>query len=347
MKLYQKNGYADMHTIMSIPVPFILCIGGRGTGKTYGAFCELLDNYQPFIYLRRTASQQELVQQPDFMPLNPVAADRNELYTAAAVNKYIGAYYHGETGEDGKIRPGGAPVGYTLALSTISNARSFDMSACQIILYDECIPEIHERRIKNEETAILNMYESINRNRELQGKPAIKMVMLANANNYDAAVLNAFGLIRTVESMHKRGQSVNVDKKRGVAVVLLQDSPIASMKSETALYKLVNNDGDFTRMAVSNDFAADSYTDIATRPLDEYIAMAACGGFCYYRHKNGRGYYVCRHVSGAPDLYTNSPDGRAALRRKYFWLWDSYLKHDIAFSDVEAKTFFRGVFLIG
>ena len=55
MKLYNKNGYADMHSIINIPVPFILCIGGRGTGKTYGAFVELLDNYQPFIYLRLTA----------------------------------------------------------------------------------------------------------------------------------------------------------------------------------------------------------------------------------------------------------------------------------------------------
>lgn len=346
MKLYNKNGYADMHSIINIPVPFILCVGGRGTGKTYGAFVELLDNYQPFIYLRRTASQQELVQQPDFMPLNPVAADRGEIYTAAAVNKYIGAYYHGETADDGKIKPVGAPVGYTLALSTISNARSFDMSQCQIILYDECIPEVHERRIKNEDAAILNMYESINRNRELKGQAPIKLVMLANANNYDAAILQAFGLIKTIETMHRRGQSVNIDKRRGVAVVLLQDSPIAGMKSETALYRAVTT-GDFARMAIENDFAADSYTDIAAKPLGEYIAVAACGGYCVYRHKSGNGYYMCAHVSGAPELYNNSPDGRTALRRKYYWLWDAYLRHEILFSDVETKTFFRGVYLIG
>lgn len=346
LKLYNKNGYADMHSIMSLPVPFILCIGGRGTGKTYGAFAEMLDNYQPFIYLRRTRSQQELAQQSEFAPLNPVAKDRGELYTAQAVNNYVGAYYHGEAREDGKVIPAGAPVGYILSLSTISNARSFDMSDCKVILYDECIPEKHERRIKNEPDAILNMYETINRNRELKGQEPIKMVMLANANNYDSAVLEAFRLVRTIETMHKRKQSVQIDKRRGIAVVLLQDSPIAAAKSETALYKVAAST-DFERMAIGNDFETDAYTDIATRPLSEYTSLVCCGGMCIYTHKNTRDYYVCGHISGAPDKYSNTPDGRQAMRRKYYWLWDLYLQHYVVFESVEVKTFFRGVFALG
>ena len=42
MNVYLPNGYADMGKIMSLPYPLIFVIGGRGTGKTYGACKELL-----------------------------------------------------------------------------------------------------------------------------------------------------------------------------------------------------------------------------------------------------------------------------------------------------------------
>ena len=49
MKLYQSNGYANMEDIIESPTPFILCIGGRGTGKTYGSIKYLLENKYDFL----------------------------------------------------------------------------------------------------------------------------------------------------------------------------------------------------------------------------------------------------------------------------------------------------------
>ena len=44
MKLYNSLGYANMPDIIESETPFVLTIGGRGTGKTYGAIKYLLEN---------------------------------------------------------------------------------------------------------------------------------------------------------------------------------------------------------------------------------------------------------------------------------------------------------------
>jgi hypothetical protein len=41
------------------------------------------------------------------------------------------------------------PIGYTCALSTLSNMRGFDASDIQLLICDEFIPEKHERLLKN------------------------------------------------------------------------------------------------------------------------------------------------------------------------------------------------------
>ena len=47
-----------------------------------------------------------------------------------------------------------------MALSTVSNLRGFDMSDCTLLIYDEFIPEPHERPLKNEAAALFNAYEN-------------------------------------------------------------------------------------------------------------------------------------------------------------------------------------------
>ena len=69
MKLYQRNGYANMPDIIESETPFVLTIGGRGTGKTYGAIKYLLESGTLFIYLRRTDAQMQLVSKAEFSPI--------------------------------------------------------------------------------------------------------------------------------------------------------------------------------------------------------------------------------------------------------------------------------------
>ena len=94
--------------------------------------------------------------------------------------------------------------GYTSALSTFSNLRGFDGSNIKILLYDEFIPERHERLIKNEADAFFNVYETINRNRELQGGPPLIALCLSNSNSLASPIFTALNLVKTLERMHNK-----------------------------------------------------------------------------------------------------------------------------------------------
>lgn len=292
--IYLKSGYLNIDYILHFKVPFIFCVGGRGTGKTYGALKYVLDNHIKFLYMRRTQAQADLINRPEFTPFKSITRDTGTLILSTPITKYNSAFYVGKL-EGDKAIPEGAPIGYTLALSTVSNLRGFDMSDCTLLIYDEFIPEQHERPLKNEAQALFNAYETINRNRELSGAPALKVLCLANANTINNPIFNALNIIDKVFSMGQAGQVVSINESRGYAIVLLSDSPISERKRETALYRLTSGT-DFESMAIDN-----SYNVNFEKPkvnLLEYAPIFTVEGITVYRHKNGARLYVTTHKSG-------------------------------------------------
>lgn len=340
MKLYEKDGgWANMPEIIRQPEPFILCLGGRGTGKTYGTIKYLLENEIPFIYLRRTSSQMELVAKNDFSPIVKVGEDLGLFLTGASLSKYVHGVFH--VGEDGK--PAGEAVAYLMALSTMSNARSFSADRVKIIVYDEAIPERHERELSHEEDAILNMYESVNRNRELSGEDPVKLLVLANANDLEAPVLRALRAVHALDAMRKSGAVEKHLKTQGLCVVVLKDSPVSANKRATALYRLAGSGNDFSDMAIENSFSKDNYADLRPRPLQEFIPLAGIGEITLYRHKSDGTYYVSEKRSGDPEIFENTTTDRVRFRKKYFPAWEAYFKKRLYFETAPAKVFYRAV----
>lgn len=342
MKLYQSNGYANMQGIIETQTPFILCIGGRGTGKTYNSIVYLLKNEIPFIYLRRTSAQMELVSKDEFSPIIKIGADCGIPLVIESLSKYASGVYR--IGEDGK--PDGRAVAYNMALASVANIRSFDASNIKVILYDECIPERHEKKMSRfEKEAVLQMYESIDRNRQLDGIEPVKLVCLANANDLEAPILQALGCVKALESMRRKKQTQRIDKTRGLSIFLLNDSPISAEKRQTALYQLVLGQGDFSDMALENAFSHDNYTDIAKKPLNEYIPFAAIGGICLYRHKYTFQWYVSETVSGKPVEFENTITDRVRFQRYCWQSWQDYLSKKMVFENVNAKVFYKCVMM--
>ena len=299
--IYLKNGYLNISYILRFKVPFIFCVGGRGTGKTYGALKYVLENDIKFLYMRRTQSQADLINRPEFTPFKAVSRDTGELITCAPISKYNSAFYRAKY-EDDKIIPDGLPIGYTLALSTVSNLRGFDMSDCELLIYDEFIPEKHERPLKNEAQALFNAYETINRNRELVGEKPLKVLCLANANTITNPIFEALNIIDKVYAMEKSGQVLSVNESRGFAVVLLSESPISKLKQDTALYRLTSG-SEFESMAIGNSYNVDF--NRARVNIVEYAPIFTVNGITIYQHKNKMELYATRHKSGgAVDIDT-------------------------------------------
>ena len=193
MGLYLSSGYLDFEKIVNYKLPFNFIIGGRGSGKTYGALKYVIDMHKKFLLLRRLQSQIDLVGKPEFSPFKAVAADMGIEIGVKSISKYNSVFIRNEE-----------VLGYSAALSTISNLRGFDASDVEMIIYDEFIPEPHEKPMRAEGTAFLNMYETVNRNRELKGCDPVQLIALANSNDLANAIFIELGIVDKVQKMAER-----------------------------------------------------------------------------------------------------------------------------------------------
>lgn len=340
-----------MHKIMSLPYPLIFVIGGRGTGKTYGAVKEILDlpPDEKFFFLRRTQDEADTISYTDFSPFQPVINDNPDKYRQVVVQKIphvknISGVWYGELNDESVLVPTGDAIGYIGALSTIHKIRGFNMESVTMGVFDEFIPEKHVSSFRggggSEGDALLNAIETIARNRELLGKKPFKMVCLSNANSIASPVFQSLGIIDTVNKMAMKGKQECILPERGIAVFIFRDSPISAAKQNTSLYKAAQ-DGDFATMALKNDFEASTYLYIQQQPLQEYRIIANWADDVYiYRHKNSfpTKYYVTRHKSGTPKRnYHDDEMSKKRFKRNEQVFLNAWLAGNVSFSDYYCK----------
>ena len=329
MKIYYpESGYVNIGGILCEGYPFNFICGGRGTGKTYDALRTARNKGIKFIFLRRTQAQADLISKAEFSIFKPLNEDEGWNIYPERVSKYNSAFVENDI-----------QIGYTAALSTLSNMRGFDASDIQLIIYDEFIPEKHERPIKNEAAALWNAYETINRNRELKGIAPVQLLCLANANDITNPVFESLNLIRVADRMQKKGSERWTDDKRGIQLIMLQRSPISRKKGNTVLYNLTEG-SDFSRMSLDNSFNVNRQ-HVRPRPLGEYIPVCLIGELCIYRHKSDPRLYCTTHQAGVfSRRFGTSDTDRIYYRRIFCHHWEMYIQNQIDFEDVLSETLF-------
>lgn len=333
MKIFDNSGYVNIEGILSEGYPFNFCVGGRGTGKTYTTLKTAVETDTKFMLMRRTQAQADLISKPEFSVFKPLNTDLGWDVQVKPISKYNSLFFQ-ESGDDEK------QLGYTCALSTISNMRGFDASDIRLLIYDEFIPEKHERLLKNESDALFNAYETMNRNRELKGIAPIQMICLANSNDISNPVFESLGLIRTADKMQRSSCDRWTDDRRGIQLIMLHRSPISRQKSGTALYHLTEG-SDFAAMALDNDFQV-SRQHVRPRPLTEYVPVCSIGELCIYRHKTGNTLYCTTHLSGVFNRKFSLTDtDRSHYQRMYRSHWDLYITGKVDFEDVLSETLFN------
>lgn len=337
MRLYHDSGYINIPYVRSYRMPITIVVGGRGTGKTYGALKDAIDNDDSIILMRRTQSQADLINKPEFSPINPVARDMGLECQVKTISKYNSSIAIGPDPEQMKL------LGFTAALSTFSNLRGFDASGVDLIIYDEFIPEVHERPLKEEGAALLNVYETVNRNRELQGRKPLEMLLLSNANRLDSPILAELDLIQTVDRMNKRGQEEWINPQRGIALFVLQRSPISEQKADTAIYKISKN-SKFSKMSLGNEFAFDDLTDVRSINLAGWKLKAQLGP--WYIYKKDRLWYMSAHGAGTPSrIYADTDIDKRRFILENPSCRDRILQHKILYENYQAKRYLTDLYI--
>lgn len=331
MKIYDSDGWVNWDYIAKLNRAFIMVIGARGTGKTYGLMKYLIQNRIPFVYLRRLQTQLDLCATTSGNPFRKVCSDLEIDIHPFRRDKLIEFKY----AKDDVV-----PVAVGCALSTVSTVRGFDFSGYDFILYDECIPMTNEKPIKDEFTAFLNFYETVNRNRELSGSDPVRCIMLGNANTLINPYFTGWRFTKTALRMIRGGQMIYTTQDKTRTIIMLLKSPVSERKRETALYQNANNG--FISMALDNAFRTDE-TVISSKPLTEYNHIVSVGDIGIYRHKSRREYYVS-----------------ATLGNPYYDAWGIQLKlflsdfcllrsiymtsHNFIFESYELEILFREYF---
>ena len=335
MDVYLESGFLNFRYIYESDIPFWFVVGGRAIGKTYGALFEGLELGRKIIYMRRTQSQTDLINRQEFSPYKAIMQNNPGLdIRTESITKYNAAIYRVNEDEDQRDL-----IGYTAALSTFSNIRGFDASDCDTLIYDEFCPESHERLIKNEASAFLNCIETISRNRELSGRPPLKVICLANSNQLGNPLFIELRLVRVCEKLRNQGEDLYLNQKRGVAVLMPHDSPISQAKRGTSLYKLTGERSEFGQMAIGNEFVSEGFSPAKSLDLKGLTPMVTVGSITIYKRKSeGKPRYYCsEHRTGNAPVYQDNDIDMVRFHNTFPWVRDQYINNNILFENHYAE----------
>ena len=243
IKLYTDDGwpnFSEKDGILSTGASIIFIWGGRGTGKTYGALKHVHQTGDEFLYLRRTPQQAELISaSPIMWPWSPLNDDLQTHYAPFKLPKIAGLY---EVGNAGAYTDTGAPIkpaqmaGVVGSVVTLARTRGFSSPHTNIIILDEYQKEESDYYRRGEGVGLANIYETVNRNRELQGKKPLTLLCMSNAVGMANPYYMQWEITDIVEKMIGKKERVKLLADKGILLIDLVDSPIAKKKADTALY---------------------------------------------------------------------------------------------------------------
>ena len=273
--------YYDIRANMYRHEAINIIIGGRGIGKTYSLLSFMIESGKPFLYVRNTAVQMEESATNFGNPFKRISLDKGLDIFMKAEKKHYNIIDR-SSGED-------VVIGYGAALSTFSNMRGVDLSDVAYIAFDEFI----ERRKLgfNQFDNFQQMYETINRNRELQGGEPLRAYLLSNSQTLQNDILMGYGLIDRIQQMKERKEKIF--RQPGLFLEL-PESEVSLAKANTANYKLIKGTNS-AREALENEFTADSYKNVGQKNINEYRPLC-------YAERDGYALYFWRHKS-MPEIY--------------------------------------------
>ena len=263
---------------------FIIVYGGRGTGKTYGGLRELVETNTKFVFIKRTLEDIKLLTAGnkigtkheegdavvDLSPFKPLNRDFGWNIRAFGTYPGMGAFFKCDT----KHNPVGDAVGYIAALSGIGKIKGFDMTDAKIMMFDEFCPKSYEIISKNEATEILDMYKTINRDREHRGQPPLMLWAFANSDNVVCPLIEAFDLIDVLAEMALKHKEYYYNPETRVLLHKLQTSEeFLAKEAESPIYKATATSR-WTKMALDNDFAFNDFSQIGKASLKNMICEA-------------------------------------------------------------------------
>ena len=345
MKLYTNDGWLDIPHIAQIcdrnNIRFVIIIGKRQVGKTYGVLSYLLDYKRPFIFLRTTKTEYDVITGGANSPFEKLP-DYTGRITFKREGDYSAVINMSTPAPDGEEYI--EEIGKAAALSTFARIRGINGDKYTDVLYDEFIAESHLLTFKQAGEAFLSMHDTVNGNREIEGRPSIRCWLLANSNNINNPILEALNISNTVERMSLRDIEYILDKKRGFLVLMPDSAKITAMRAKGALYRMIGTDSKYARMALGNEFSQNDFSDVRNMPLQEYNPLVTIGKITLHLHKNNKTVYVTSKVKAkARYTFTDSQSDINRFNRRFGDFRPCFLSGRMIFQEHRLKSYFMDI----
>lgn len=345
--------YVEVETVVEKYLPrgihSFLFIGGRGIGKTYGALDYLykigtgkvkVGNCEPggkFLYMRRTAVEAESAASGTACCFKAYNMQEKKRIEGDFVSKLgFGTFKNFTEGdEEDQI------IGYSAALSTFSNLRGVDFSDVVIIMYDECIPENKNKRpLRDEGELLLNTLETINRNRKIQGKEEVILMLLCNPIDLGNPLMAQLGITGILSKMIFKEEQNRTVPEMGLHIEKYKDHPVSKLKKDGMVYKL-GSKTKFADKALSGDFV-DNDMSVILRNADlrEYMPYLTLETVTVYFHKSLPKVHVSQVCVKAQYNYTILE--REYVKTAFLFRYKTLVAtHSVTYDDFQTKMAFE------
>jgi len=200
----------------------------RGPGKTYSTLRYMIEDGKKFIFMKRTIEDVNLLcarldekielmdDEDDVSPFAPLNRDFGwDIYPFVISAKGLAGFWHGRVGEDGKLHPYGKCLGWILACSAVSKFKGFSMDA-DYMIFDEFIPKPWDRVKRTEGDSVLDMYETVSRDRLKRGRGELKLLCLANATSLNNPMFNTLNVVDIAANMDIHSIEYDYNEYRGI-----------------------------------------------------------------------------------------------------------------------------------
>lgn len=328
--------YTDIYPIVKDSDYFLyIFIGGRGIGKTYSMLKGAYYDNKKIIYLRRTQTM-----------LENCCTELDNPYKSINRNEYSNIHIQEQKDIAKIVNIEGTDVieetiiGYGLGLNTFGKFRGADFSDVDYIVFDEFINLSGRTDFKNDSYLLFNLIETVNRNRELEGKPSIKIICISNAESIDNDLLRVLKLPEEIQKLKEKQNYIDdtatyTDDERGIYLSILKASEtFIDLKLKTKLAKLTEGTS-FYEMAYNNEFTKDYFGDVSKIDFRELKPLVCYNNLYMYEHKSKGFMYVCKRRCDCEHY-----DDRTfkAFKRRYGLTMLYYIEHGYTiYSDYSTK----------
>ena len=282
----------------------------RGPGKTYSTLRYCIEEKIKFVFIKRTIRDVDLIcmdgakKGVEFStnPFKPLNRDFGWNIGPVKISEGFAGFY--ERYDDGKAH--GEPLGYCFALSASKDIKGFDISECDIIIFDEFIPKKHERKMRAEGEQLLDIYMTVRRDRIERGRPELKLVCLANATSANNPTFEMLDVTDIAVEMDIHNREYTWDEDRQILMHQIPSS-IAEEEKKSGIEKAMEGTP-WAEMAFGGHFAFDDFTNVKHNRLKGFRPVCAYEykkKTTYVYEKDGY-YYLTRAKANTAYLYNLS-----------------------------------------